>query len=346
MHAWHARSLLPHCLSQISWKLHASSTVPLGCTETEHPRGRESEGKKERKKRKKNPKVAVITAGARAKSKLRVCTGDTAAGSSGPPPRVRPAPLRPVPGEAAAGAAPSRAPGPGAPRGCGRPRAQHGGAAPEAAAAAPTRGRTRLRPARPTTAAPARQHRAGLSQAEPSRAGRLSPHRAPHGSRSPRRFLIHPGPGGAGAAEQGERPPYTHTHTPAGASTGTHPPARSRVPGAVPGSELSERRRRAGSHRRLPAATARARRSPPRAPPTGRALTCGSPAPPHPGERRPWCCLAPSPSPVPSPVPVPSFPSYWGRPSPRGVPQYSAPWPKALVSCSCCGRRVGAEARR
>lgn len=243
MHAWHARprsvpapSLsVTNQLETARFQHRASRLLqPHCCIETEHPRGRERGGKWERKKKKNNPKVAVITADARAESKLRVCTGDTAAGSSGPPPRVRPAPLRPVPGEAAAGAAPSRAPGPRAPRGCGRPRgaarprAQHGGAAPEAAAA-PTRGRTRLRPARPTTAAPARQHQAEPSRAKPSRAGpgvflpTVRPTEA--GARVASSFT--PGRAGQEPPSSGSAP-HTRTHAPPRGQV----PALTRLPGA------------------------------------------------------------------------------------------------------------------
>lgn len=330
MHAWHARSLLPHCLSQISWKLHASSTVPLGCTETEHPRGRESEGKKERKKRKKNPKVAVITAGARAKSKLRVCTGDTAAGSSGPPPRVRPAPLRPVPGEAAAGAAPSRAPGPGAPRGCGRPRAQHGGAAPEAAAAAPTRGRTRLRPARPTTAAPARQHRAGLSQAEPSRAGpgaflpTVRPTEA--GARVASSFT--PGRAGQEPPSRGSAP-HTHTHTHTRGGKYRHSPA---CPEPSTGSRPGERAERETETGGQPPPAPR-RHGPGPALPAPRSahgprthLRVARPAPP----RRKATVVLPGPVSVPSPVPGPGplLPVALGTPQPSRCPSVQRPLAK------------------
>lgn len=296
MHAWHARprsvpapSLsVTNQLETARFQHRASRLLqPHCCIETEHPRGRERGGKWERKKKKKQPQSCCYHS-RRSCREQTPCLyrghsrGELGTSSPGPP---CPAPA----GARRGGSGGGPVPGSRSPSTAGVRAAEGRGAAPSPTWRRRSRGSSSTHPrpdtapsrpphyGRPSTAAPSR---AEPGQAEPGRAGRLSPHRAPHGSRSPRRFLIHPGPGGAGAAEQRERPPYTHTRTPAGASTGTHPPARSRVPGAVPGSELSERRRRAGSDRRLPAATARARRSPPRAPPTGRALTCG---PPHPG---------------------------------------------------------------
>lgn len=150
----------------------------------------------------------------------------------------------------AAGPAPAAAPGPG--RG-----AQHGGAAEEEAPRQPAP-RARRQPRREALPGPLALPSHPIRRDKP-RSGGLSPlavepgARVPtgspteagraRGSRSPSRFLIHPGPGGAGTAErreplqQGQVPALTRVQGAVG-DRGHH-----RVSGAVPRKRLSKRLR-------------------------------------------------------------------------------------------------------